>query len=137
MWILQRLWLAPEEKQEKYIPKVPEQVTKFPQFHKQEITEDFEEKAEQERIFLEKMKKKEMIGKGNLKDMLDGYDRLRGKQWRVEKEVPYNNPLKHFRGNIDRIVAMTKEEVDMERGKKYMETVDDVLSRKTSNEKIS
>lgn len=137
MWILQRLWLIPEVQKEKYVPRVPDTADKFPQFHKQEIVEDFEEKKEQEKIFLEKMKKKEMIWKGSIKDMLDGYDRLRWKQWKVEKEIESVPASKKFRGNIDRIVAMTKEEVDMERWKRYFQNADDVLSRKSSNEKSS
>lgn len=80
-----------------------------------------------------KEEKKKIVGTGSLSDMFNWYD---SHKWKVEarknyKDIPYNDPKKHFRWNIERIIKMSKEEVDLERGQRYIKNVQEVLTHST------
>ena len=72
-----------------------------------------------------------MIWKWNFRNMFEWYERALLRKRLPKVEIPENNPRDHFRGDIDRVLQITKEEVDLERGKRYMNNVQEVLSHKT------
>ena len=132
MKLLARLWITSEQPKEQYIPRVPTEVQRFPQLHKQEIVVNLKEEQEQEKLFLERKEKRKIIGSWNILDMINWYDRNKNRQARksIEVDIPENDPSKHFRWDIERIVKQSQEEIDLERGKKYIANVDEVLSHK-------
>jgi len=134
MKFLQRLWLLPENKETKKPVWITPQPM-FPHDHKIDLGKPSIDKSTLERI-----EKRFKIWKGNILDMINGYDRLKWKQLlKNKREVPYNDPKDHYRWNIDRVLKMSQEEINLERGNRYRKNMDDVFThiKKEKHETVS
>lgn len=132
MKFLQRLWLIPEKKvieQPKW--EEPIEIKRFPQLHKQELTDNFEEKEAQEKEFLRRKEKRKIVWSGDLMDMFRWYDSLKKtiRKWKIEevKEIPKK---KHYRFDMDKVVEEQEKKMQAEAGKRFIENVDEVLNHK-------
>ena len=124
--IRQFLWILPEDKitQRPHFTRPPDEIKHFPWFNrKEEIEDTLLETSIHEKKFMDKLEKKkekrrkvsrlnESIGSF---DMLEWYERLKGKKevrrvylWMYVKEK-VDDPSKHFRWDMSRILAMTEE----------------------------
>lgn len=124
LWILKEVpqEIQPKQLLEKILAK-DEEDTILKQIHHQKKIINQEE--------LRKQEKKRMIWRWDFRNMFEWYERARLRKWLPIVEIPENNAKDHFRGDMDRALKMNKEQVDLERGRRYMKNVEEVLSHKT------
>ena len=151
---LQFLWILPPDPVVKHksfdLPEVKEDMIKVPekvQFHHQPwFMEDLQK--EKKRMMqeatdkeFEREEKKRRVWTGNLMDMIDGYDRHKGRFLikKYEKPIKERDPKDRFRGDIDKIVEESERKMkekkekqiareERARWKRYIKNVDEVLS---------
>lgn len=137
MRLLQRLGILPEKP--KYhrpamqLPPITDDMIKIPNKFPQMVHQDLKEvEIKPFNDVMKKETKKRTTGWWDLMVMIRDFDRVQLKKWIKRVEIPENNPRNRFRGDIDRVVILSKEEAQKEREKRYIANIDDVLSRNKS-----